>query len=179
MIKVTPVTPLCHRHVPVIYCTEDRWRDTQSHAPLVCLISDVWSTCQSQFTHRKKREGMLRSDGPRAFSNPAAVSICIWAVSSSVWVWERDVRLAVVLPSWLAWQAANVHLRHKRAPCLRNWIHKLKALFRKRKIKQRGTWASVWGREKERGNMRKKTMVTKNRYTEQIDRSIDILRIDR
>lgn len=51
---------------------------------------------------------------------------------------KRDVRLTAA-PSWLAWQAARIHLRHERAPCLRNWIHKVKALFRKRETKQRET----------------------------------------
>lgn len=72
---------------------------------------------------------------------------------------KRDVSLTV-LPSWLAWQAANIHLRHESTPCLRSCIHKLKAFFRRSKIKQRITLVSVWGRNKER--MRRQTKNTKN-----------------
>ncbi len=79
---------------------------------------------------------------------------------------KRDVRLAV-LPSWLARQTANIHLRHKRLPVWEPGCRNARLYLEGEMHRGRSSvWVSVWGGKKneETKNTKKQTIRKNNNW---------------
>lgn len=111
-------------------------RDTQSG--ILCCISSVM--CGQPVSHsslgEKKKGNRVTDRAPFCVIQDGFN--CVWAVSSSASLRERDARLLLCCHrDDLPGRRLTYIWDTNQLPCLRSWRHKLKALFRKRRIKQR------------------------------------------
>ena len=116
IIKPTSVTSHRHCQDSVIYCTESRSRgDTQSG--ILCCISSVM--CGQLVSHSslgEKKKGNRVTDRAPFCVIQDGFNLRLSRVIICESKRERCKAFAVLPSRWLAWQAANVHLRHKPAP---------------------------------------------------------------
>ena len=127
-----------HCQVWVIYCTED----TQSS-----ITWCIWSVMCGQPVSQSLFIESKRCRATDCVRSVIQGSLHLHLSHVIICASKRHARLA--------WQATYIHLRHKRPPCLRYWIHKLKALFRKREMKEREACGSVCEAERKNEEARR------------------------
>lgn len=154
IIKPTSVTPHRHCQDSVIYCTESR--STGTHSPASSAVSHQWCVVSLSVTvHSEKRKKGNRVTDRAPFCVIQDGFNCVWAVSSSASLRERDARLLLCCHrDDLPGRRLTYIWDTNQLPCLRSWRHKLKALFRKRRIKQREN-VSLFVCVRRRGRMRR------------------------
>lgn len=116
IIKPTSVTPHRHCQDSVIYCTESR--STGTHSPASSAVSHQWCVVSLSVTvhSEKRKKGNRVTDRAPFCVIQDGFNLRLSRVIICESKRERCKAFAVLPSRWLAWQAANVHLRHKPAP---------------------------------------------------------------